>query len=122
MSDESEGRGELLHEKVLPLDSAGEAGDDLIDHLRTALHDRDERIRQLERDAAAQATELLNVKQAIETRDVIGMAMGIIIANLGCTPPDAFAILVKRSQNQNRKLHELCVEIVDRAGRRANRS
>ena len=121
MSRESE-RDEGLHEMAPAVDDGGGPRDELIDHLRATLQDREDRIRQLERAADASATELFNVKQAIETRDVIGMAMGIIIANLGCTPPDAFGILVKRSQNQNRKLHELCVEIVDRAGRRRTRS
>ncbi|WP_432489444.1 ANTAR domain-containing protein [Kineococcus sp. SYSU DK018] len=42
---------------------------------------------------------------------------GVLVANLRCSPEDAFAHLVKQSQHANRKLRDIATEIVERAGR-----
>lgn len=59
-----------------------------------------------------------NLRQALESRATIDYAIGIIMASGGRTPDEAFQVLVKASQRENRKLREIAAEIVDRASRR----
>ncbi len=54
------------------------------------------------------------LQQAMESRAVIEQAKGILMAAQRCTPDAAFNILVRASQNQNRKLRAIASEIVDR--------
>ena len=54
------------------------------------------------------------LQQALESRAVIEQAKGILMAAQRCTPDAAFNILVRASQNQNRKLRAIASEIVDR--------
>ena len=51
-------------------------------------------------------------------RAEIEQAKGIIMANTRCTAEEAFDILVRQSQHENRKLRDIAVEIVQRASRR----
>jgi GAF domain-containing protein len=51
---------------------------------------------------------------ALENRDVIGQAKGIIMAADGVSSDEAFAVLRRASQRSNRKLHDVAREIVDR--------
>lgn len=55
---------------------------------------------------------------ALENRDVIGQAKGIIMAGEGCTPDEAFDILRRASQRSHRKLHEVAREMVEQRTRR----
>ncbi len=57
------------------------------------------------------------LRQAMESRAVIEQAKGILMAAQRCGPDTAFDILVRASQNQNRKLRAIAAEIVDRYGR-----
>ena len=50
----------------------------------------------------------------MESRAVIEQAKGILMAAQRCDPDAAFDILVRASQNQNRKLRAIAAEIVDR--------
>ncbi len=52
-------------------------------------------------------------RDALALRDVIGQAMGILMERHGLTANRSFAVLVRLSQNQNRKLHDLAQQIVD---------
>ncbi len=54
------------------------------------------------------------LQQAMESRAVIEQAKGILMAAQRCGPDAAFDILVRASQNQNRKLRAIAAEIVDR--------
>ena len=54
------------------------------------------------------------LQQAMESRAVIEQAKGILMAVQRCTPDAAFAILVRASQHQNRKLRAIASEIVER--------
>jgi GAF domain-containing protein len=56
------------------------------------------------------------LQQAMESRAVIEQAKGILMAAQRCGPDAAFQILVRASQNQNRKLRAIASEIVDRYG------
>jgi GAF domain-containing protein len=56
--------------------------------------------------------------QAMKSRAVIEQAKGIVISTMRCDADQAFEVLVKQSQQQNRKLHEIAKEIVTNASRR----
>ena len=55
-----------------------------------------------------------NLTQAIKSRETIDHAVGILMATGGISPQDAFQILVRASQRENRKLREVAEEIVTR--------
>ena len=64
-------------------------------------------------DAHAEARdEVHNLRQALESRKVIDMALGILMSAHHCSPDVAFAILSRASQNRNQKLRELAATIV----------
>lgn len=52
------------------------------------------------------------LRQAVATREVIGEAKGILMVSQGCSRDDAFDILRRASQRENRKLRELAEELV----------
>ena len=64
---------------------------------------------------AAQAAEQL--RQAMVNRSVIEQAKGLLVARLGCTPEHAFELLAEQSQQTNRKLREVAVDLVEDAQR-----
>jgi GAF domain-containing protein len=53
-----------------------------------------------------------HLETALSTRDVIGMAKGIVMTNEKVTSDDAFAVLVSASQRRNIKLREIAAEVV----------
>lgn len=68
-------------------------------------------------DASASLAE--NMRRAMERRSVIEQAKGILIALHGYTPEEAFAVLTTTSQQTNRKLHDVAVDLVATIGRAA---
>ena len=62
--------------------------------------------------------ELATIREALETRDVIGQAKGIIMATMRCSADEAYVLLKKQSQAENRKLHEVAATIARNATRR----
>ena len=56
-----------------------------------------------------------NLNQAMASRATIEHAVGIIMAGGGKSPEDAFEVLSRASQRENRKLREIAAEIVERA-------
>jgi len=60
---------------------------------------------------AAQQQEHLAI--AIETRDIIGQAKGIIMARKGVDDATAFAMLRDGSSRMNRKLHAVAQQVID---------
>ena len=65
-------------------------------------------------DVARLEQEVVNLRRALETRQLIGMAQGIIIAREKCHPERAFEALSRASQRQNRKVTDIARQIVDR--------
>jgi AmiR/NasT family two-component response regulator len=55
-----------------------------------------------------------NLSQAIDSRETISQAVGILIAVGGRSPDDAFQILVNASQHENRKVRDIAQDIVNR--------
>lgn len=54
-----------------------------------------------------------NLKVALESRDIIGQAKGIVMERLRCTNDEAFDILREASQRRNEKLRDLAQDVVD---------
>jgi transcriptional regulator with GAF, ATPase, and Fis domain len=54
-----------------------------------------------------------NLEAALDSRDLIGQAKGIVMANEKVTGDEAFAILKKVSQNRNVKLRGVAVEVIE---------
>jgi len=71
---------------------------------------------------AAHASQALaeQLQVALVTRGPIEQAKGALMARHGCTPEDAFALLVRRSQQENRKLRLVAEAVVHDAQRRPN--
>lgn len=59
-----------------------------------------------------------NLQLALESRATIDQAKGVIMATMGGTADEAFAILRQQSQNENRKLRDVAAEVVERQQRR----
>lgn len=53
-----------------------------------------------------------HLREALESRDVIGQAKGIVMARRGCTPEAAFEALRKVSQQRNIKLRDIAEQVV----------
>ncbi|MGW4379787.1 SpoIIE family protein phosphatase [Kitasatospora sp. NPDC004531] len=63
-------------------------------------------------------TELEGLRSAMRTRAVIEQAKGLLVGRLACTPDEAFAELVRRSQQDNRKLARSAADLVAEAAPR----
>ncbi|MPR00015.1 ANTAR domain-containing protein [Modestobacter sp. I12A-02628] len=62
--------------------------------------------------AVAEALSDEHLRAAVVTRDVIGMAKGVLVERYKVTPDQAFALLAAASQRTNRKLHTVADELV----------
>jgi GAF domain-containing protein len=60
-----------------------------------------------------------NLDTAIRSRAVIEQAKGVLMARSGATSEEAFEVLRRASQRENRKLREIAVEIVQGTSRTA---
>jgi len=56
--------------------------------------------------------EVRGLRLAMEHRAEIEQAKGIVMANLGCGPDEAFEILRQQSQHENRRLRDIALELV----------
>jgi len=52
------------------------------------------------------------LQQAMESRAAIEQAKGVIMGQLRCDADAAFAVLISRSQRQNRKLRDIAAEVI----------
>jgi len=71
---------------------------------------------------AASTTLAHQMQEAMASRAVIDMAKGMLIAQNGCTPEEAFTILSKASQRSNRKLRDIAAAMVHGAVREQSAS
>jgi AmiR/NasT family two-component response regulator len=72
-----------------------------------------------EQSAEDRAIEIDRLRRALESRDIVGQAKGVLIVAMRCSSEDAFAVLVEQSKREDRKLVEIAAEVVDRALSRA---
>jgi anti-anti-sigma factor len=56
--------------------------------------------------------EVVQLKRAMQTRPVIDLARGVLMASFGLSPEDAWSVLVAVSQHSNIKLHHLAQDMV----------
>jgi hypothetical protein len=56
--------------------------------------------------------EIGQLKRAMQTRPVIDLARGVLMASFGLNAEDAWSVLVETSQRTNTKLHHLAQELV----------
>ena len=59
--------------------------------------------------------EVADLRAALETRPVIDQAKGMLIAEHGCSPDEAFDMISAASQRNNRKVRDLARAMVDGA-------
>jgi len=57
--------------------------------------------------------EVLQLRRALRSRDLIGQAKGMVRLTAGCDEETAWLVLVRMSQTTNRKLSELAAELAD---------
>ena len=62
----------------------------------------------------AAATMASHLEQALASRGVIEQAKGVLMAAQRCSPEQAFELLRRASQRENRKLRDIAAEIVER--------
>ena len=68
---------------------------------------------QLRDDAIDQAeTAVGQLRQALQSNRTIGTAVGIVMSRYELDPQRAFQVLVRTSQQNNRKLHDIAAEVV----------
>ncbi|HEX3948102.1 MAG TPA: GAF and ANTAR domain-containing protein [Acidimicrobiales bacterium] len=60
-----------------------------------------------------------NLQQAMQSRAMIDQAVGILMASGRHGPDEAFQVLVRASQRENRKLRDIAEEIVGRVAKRS---
>lgn len=61
--------------------------------------------------AVAGSQQVTTLQQAVTSRDVIGQAKGILMERHNLTPDQAFRVLARVSQHENRKLREVAEEL-----------
>jgi G3E family GTPase len=89
------------------------------DELHTSESDRRDELHvaELERRDQLHVDEMALLTTALQSRDVIGQAKGIIMVTMGCSADEAFDLLRQQSQHENRKLVENAAELADRTQR-----
>jgi AmiR/NasT family two-component response regulator len=116
------------------------AGNDLAQRLASARRDAETNVLQLDLTRSRLEDTLLRISAnrtqrqvlhdsafarlaaRLESQPVIEQAKGILIAQVGCTPDEAFGLLRAASQRTNVRVRDLARDIVDRtasAGRTA---
>jgi GAF domain-containing protein len=66
------------------------------------------------RQVAAERLRSTELQQALQARDVIGQAKGILMQRRGCTADEAFGVLRQASQDLNVKLREIAQVVAER--------
>ncbi|MFF7884814.1 ANTAR domain-containing protein [Streptomyces sp. NPDC007896] len=57
-------------------------------------------------------TEVVQLKRAMQTRPVIDLARGVLMASFGLSADDAWSVLVEVSQHTNTKVHHVAEDLV----------
>lgn len=112
-----------LFADALDIDGRHVAEVDRRDHLHIAETDRRDHLHhaEIQRRDDLHEHELEHLRAAFESRDVIGQAKGILMATLGRSADQAFALIRQQSQHENRKVFDIATEIIERASKRSNR-
>jgi AmiR/NasT family two-component response regulator len=62
------------------------------------------------------------MREAMTSRAAIEQAKGVLVAREGCTPEEAFGLLVGESRRRNRKLALIAADLIAEAQVRSGRS
>ena len=62
---------------------------------------------------ASAGDEIGHLHRALQSQPVIEQAKGLLMAQHGCTPDEAFAMLMRASQRENRKLRDVARAMID---------
>ena len=73
---------------------------------------------ELDRRDQLHVDEMALLASAIESRDTIGQAKGVIMVTMSCSADEAFRLLKEQSQHENRKIVEVAAEIAAHASRK----
>ena len=119
-SDDLQSEIRKLLAAALEVDEGHVAEMDRRDELHIAETDRRDVLHtdEMQRRQDGFEQELGTIRQALETRDLIGQAKGVIMGSIGCTADEAFLLLKKQSQAENRKLSDIAAEVTSRTQRR----
>ena len=60
------------------------------------------------------ADEIAQLRVALQSRDIIGQAKGLLMAALHCGADEAFGVLVEQSQRMNTRVRDIACGIVER--------
>ena len=90
-------------------------------HLEETAAREDAHLRELRARSDLSSQQLENLRLALQSRDLMGQAKGVIMASRGCSSNEAFQLIVKQSQHENRTATEVAAEIVDRVATRPYR-
>lgn len=63
-------------------------------------------------DEQSYERQIKTLKQGLETRGRIGMALGITMERFGLTEERAWDVLQRLSQHQNVKLHQIAEDVI----------
>ena len=63
-------------------------------------------------DEQSYERQIRTLKQGLETRGRIGMALGITMERFGLTEERAWDVLQRLSQHQNVKLHQVAEDVI----------
>jgi AmiR/NasT family two-component response regulator len=84
-----------------------ESGDDALDALRAQLSDAQRQVDQL--------------REAVESRDIIATAKGLLMAQERLSSTDAFEVLRRASQRENIRVREIATRMVQAHDARAGK-
>ena len=73
----------------------------------------DHRLEALKARLAAALLEIEQLERALLTRHGIGVAQGMLMIRYGIGPEEAFRYLSRRSQDENTKLRDLALSVVN---------
>ncbi|WP_282944487.1 ANTAR domain-containing protein [Cellulomonas endometrii] len=84
----------------------------------TGSRDIESQLAALAAENAALRQQLSDLEAAARSWCIIGQALGIFMAEIGCDSDTALAMLRSASQRRNKKADELAGEIIERVGGR----
>ena len=56
--------------------------------------------------------EVAELEQALESRELIGRAVGIVMVTTACASEEAFQTLVRQSHKANRKVRDIARDVI----------
>jgi hypothetical protein len=109
-----DGSGEVVTRYLQPMTSAIAGEDGTVLGLLHRVDDLTQAEGELQRRYREALDEIEQLRSALTSRATIDQAKGIVMAQRGCDADEAFAVLVRTSQDRNIKVRDLAATIVAR--------